>query len=64
MSTCEVCYREISETAIHHLIPHTRRKKNKQDFRPDNGKSRPVYLCRPCHKRAHRLTTKEARYDF
>ncbi len=64
MPTCELCRREVGETTSHHLIPRTRRKKNKKDFMRDDGKSRPVYLCRPCHKRVHQLTNKEAEQYF
>jgi hypothetical protein len=45
-------------------MPRTRRKKNKKDFRHDDGQSRPVSLCHPCHKRVHLLPLQEAEHYF
>jgi len=66
MPACELCRREVSEVTTHYLIPHTRHKskKNKKEFTRDRVKGRPVDLCRPCHKRVHMLTNKEAEQYF
>jgi hypothetical protein len=51
---------------MHYLIPHIRckGKKTNQDMTRDSIKSRPVALCRLCHKQVHRLTNKEAEQYF
>jgi len=66
MPVCELCRREGGGITTHHLIPRTRRKrkKTKQDVTREGVKSRPVDLCRLCHKRVHRLTHKEAEQYF
>ena len=66
MLVCEFCRREVREVTTHHLMPRTRHKmkKNKRHALHDGVKSRPVDLCRPCHKRVHMLTDKEAEQYF
>ncbi len=62
MPVCEVCSREVGEMTTHHLVPRTRHKhkKAKKYFVRERVKSRPVELCRTCHKRVHELRHKDA----
>ena len=66
MPACELCHREVDEITTHYLIPRTRHKnkKSKKGFTRDGVKSRPVDLCRPCHKWVHKLTDKEVEQYF
>ena len=64
MPTCEGCRREVAVMTTHHIVSRTRRKKARKDLIPADGKSRPVYLCRPCHKRIDRLPIKDVELYF
>ena len=66
MSACELCHCEVEEITTHYLIPRTRHKnkKNNKGVTRDGVKSRPVALCRPCHKRVHMLPHKEVEQYF
>ncbi len=66
IQVCEVCRREGGEITTHHLVLRTRHKnkKNKKRYTPEGSQSRPVYLCRPCHKWVHMLTDKEVAQYF
>jgi len=66
MPTCELCRHEVNDITTHFLILQTgyHHQKSKKEMPRDRVKSRPVALCRPCHKRVHMLRNKDVEQYF